>query len=109
VDAVSPERLVELWKKSLARDVFTISPSELDFLILRATHADSAARDVDSLALKLDAAEHALDRIANHPHCSYPVDSRGMPHTDRQYEIGVADGHRCAAEIARAALAKAAK
>ena len=41
----------------------------------------------------------ALLSIANHPHCSYP-----WLEDDRSYRTGVADGHRCAAEIARAEL-----
>ena len=43
----------------------------------------------------------ALEDIANHPHSSYSSVS--------QYDIGVVDGHRCAANIARAAIAKAGK
>ncbi len=45
-----------------------------------------------------------LERIANHPHCSYDSYEGHAAHLDRQYEIGASDGHRCAAEIARAAL-----
>lgn len=45
----------------------------------------------------------ALQRIAEHPHCVYPAH---LTRNDRSYEIGVSDGHRCAAEIARAVLAK---
>ena len=42
----------------------------------------------------------ALEAIANDPHCAYdhPANQEG------QYAIGVADGHRCAATKARAAL-----
>ena len=38
----------------------------------------------------------ALEDIANHPHSTYSSVS--------QYDIGVVDGHRCAASIARAVL-----
>ena len=42
----------------------------------------------------------ALESIANHPHNAYyDLGEQGM------YSIGVTDGHRCAAKIARAALA----
>ena len=47
----------------------------------------------------------ALDRIAHHPHIAYDHPSNG----NGQYGIGCADGHRCAAKIAEAALAPAAK
>lgn len=59
---MSPERLDELEKKSRARDVFTLHPDELDFLILRTRHADSAERDVTSLAKKLDAADRLIEQ-----------------------------------------------
>jgi hypothetical protein len=39
----------------------------------------------------------ALLKIANDPHCCYKLEGG-------QYEIGVADGHRCAARIARSVL-----
>lgn len=39
----------------------------------------------------------ALLKIANDPHCVY------LPAAS-QYDIGVADGHRCAAKIARSVL-----
>lgn len=39
----------------------------------------------------------ALLKIANDPHCVYAPDAD-------QYGIGVADGHRCAAKIARSVL-----
>jgi len=44
-----------------------------------------------------EGAREALERIANHPHST---EGSGDP-----YNIGVQDGHRCAATIARAALA----
>lgn len=51
---------------------------------------------------------NALDEIAHSPHCAYP-DPLGPALSDlsRQYAIGVADGHRCAAAKARAALSAA--
>lgn len=45
------------------------------------------------------ATKEALEKIANHPACLYPHP------TSSPYLIGVADGHRLAAKIARAALA----
>ena len=47
-----------------------------------------------------DRYEEALRKIAYHPHCEYDHPSNGTG----QYAIGVADGHRCAADIAREAL-----
>jgi hypothetical protein len=46
----------------------------------------------------------ALESIANSPHCSYDSyhGAEGL-----SYATGVADGHRCAANMARAALADA--
>lgn len=59
---------------------------------------------------RLARAEAALKRIAEHPHCAYEREGafNRLP-VDRQYEIGIADGHRCAASEARAALAPAPK
>lgn len=51
----------------------------------------------DTLKAALARVRAALENIANHPHQSYP-DNCGP------YEIGVSDGHRCAANEARAAL-----
>ena len=45
-----------------------------------------------------DKYEEALRKIAYHPHCNYENCGPSM------YGIGVADGHRCAANIAREAL-----
>jgi succinate dehydrogenase/fumarate reductase flavoprotein subunit len=44
----------------------------------------------------------ALEEIRDSSHQSY--DNEATRDGDRQYAIGVADGHRCAANIARAAL-----
>src|SRR5512138_2025044 len=47
----------------------------------------------------------ALRTIARDPHCAYPEPSEPSASlADSQYKIGVADGHRCAAEKARVAL-----
>lgn len=45
----------------------------------------------------------ALETIANHPHNSYDHPSNECS-TGSNYGIGCADGHRCAAQIARDAL-----
>lgn len=42
----------------------------------------------------------ALESIADSPHCQYENSKDGT-----SYGVGVADGHRCAATTARAALA----
>jgi hypothetical protein len=44
----------------------------------------------------------ALERIANDPHCDY--DYSHTPGANLSYATGVTDGHRCAANKARAAL-----
>ena len=41
--------------------------------------------------------ENALEEIASSPHCSYE-------NNPGEYGTGVADGHRCAANMARQAL-----
>ena len=58
----------------------------------------------DELRLIVSTAVEALKRIANSPHQSYDVHP-GSTSYDRQYQIGVADGHRCAGNDALAALA----
>lgn len=40
----------------------------------------------------------ALEKIARHSHCDYSVNGGG------EYGTGITDGHRCAADIARAAI-----
>lgn len=47
--------------------------------------------------------EAALQSIANSPHCAY-TDGPCVSDHDSGYKMGVADGHRCAANRARAAL-----
>jgi len=49
----------------------------------------------------------ALEAIAEHPHCEYAREPEELAKNRRQYDMGVADGHRCAAGIAAAALADA--
>ena len=49
-----------------------------------------------------DRLREALREIAEHPHCSYDHPSNSSRGGD--YGIGTADGHRCAANVARAAL-----
>lgn len=49
------------------------------------------------LSLDVEALVRALQEISNSPHCVYPVPSD-------QYQIGVTDGHRCAANIAKKAI-----
>lgn len=44
-----------------------------------------------------------LEQIAQHPHCNYDHPDNG-PNAGGSYGIGCADGHRCAAQITRAAL-----
>jgi hypothetical protein len=48
---------------------------------------------VESLQAKLAQAEAIIKKIAYHDHCQYL--------TPGEYGTGVADGHRCAAAIAR--------
>lgn len=50
---------------------------------------------------RLTALEEALRSIAEHPHCAYNDGANDS------YMIGVADGHRCAANVAKQALAPA--
>jgi len=53
-------------------------------------------REVTALEAENAQLREALENIANHPHSTYSSVS--------QYDIGVVDGHRCAASIARAVL-----
>lgn len=62
--------------------------------------------EIRLLRERLEVVEAALLRIAMHPHQQYDYNTAGHIHQrDRQYEIGVVGGHRCAAEIARGVLA----
>jgi hypothetical protein len=71
---------------------------------LSRSFADQATSYTCDLSEEVKRLEAALDTIANDPHCSYVTDVP-MTEAEGQYRIGVADGHRCAAEKARKALA----
>jgi plasmid stabilization system protein ParE len=73
---------------------------------LKAELAHTLAKDAEIM----EAAEQeiarlttALREIAEHPHCSYDHPTN-TGHGDRGYGIGCADGHECAATMARIAL-----
>ena len=51
----------------------------------------------------LERMRDALVGIANHPHCQYGF-APPSPETEVRYSTGVTDGHRCAAEVAKATL-----
>ena len=77
-----------------------IAELECDNATLRMERADMIQVNI-AVMQERDAAEALLAEIAEHPHCIY---ERGS-----QYDIGVVDGHRCAAQIAkrvRAAVGK---
>jgi hypothetical protein len=65
--------------------------------------AQKAQRERDALRPEVERLRGALREIGNDPHCVYPEHIAGSE-LDRQYRYGAADGHRCAAEKARAAL-----
>lgn len=86
------------------RDDVVISREEVR-RIFDLTHdaANELARlraENERLTRERDEARGALDWIARHPHCDYDHPSNG----GGQYGTGIADGHRCAANIARRAL-----
>ncbi len=58
--------------------------------------------DILWLLARVERLEAALRAIGNHPHKSYDHPENGTG----AHCIGIADGHRCAAEIALAALAE---
>ena len=62
---------------------------------------DSLRAERDTARAEVVALREALALIANDPHCVSPEHHTA---NSRDYEIGVSDGHRCAAEKARAAL-----
>lgn len=69
-------------------------------LIVSSDDVPASALDEHArLIVAVPAMKEALEGIANHPACLYPHP------TSSPYLIGVADGHRLAAKIARAALA----
>lgn len=67
--------------------------------------APNLLRERDEARRRVAELEAVLRSIAEHPHCSYESQPTGAASADRQYAIGVTDGHRCAAEVARIALA----
>ncbi len=79
-----------------------------DVLRMLARRAQSQGYDVQlapdvvlDLITEIEALRAGLEGIANDPHCSYG--SRIDPNVS--YATGVVDGHRCAAQKARACLA----
>lgn len=66
------------------------------YVIKRTTEA------IPALCDSIETLVEALRSIAQHPHCDYGYPSSQSG--DMQYAIGVADGHRCAANVARATL-----
>lgn len=100
------------------RAKWIVAPRLLDEVkALRGENAalKSAGKEDDVVIAKLEAANdadrevivglrEALTAVRDHPHCSYDHPSnQGGSHG---YSTGVVDGHRCAANVARAALAK---
>lgn len=65
-------------------------------------------RSVDELERSLARLRVALESIAHDRHQSYDSHGPARSEADRQYQIGVCDGHRCAAKTAREALAETA-
>ncbi len=59
----------------------------------------------DTLEAELAKLKAALEAIATDPHCAY-TDGPYISDHDSGYHMGVADGHRCAAAKASAALAR---
>ena len=60
--------------------------------------------DIECLLGEVNRLRAALQKIRDDPHCVYPPDSRNVTDPGRNYRIGVTDGHRWAAGIARLAL-----
>lgn len=73
----------------------------LDVAIRLGEAAETTGKALEARVREL---EGALRRIILDPHQSYDWDLPAETHAARQYQIGVADGHRCAAEKARVAL-----
>lgn len=103
---MTPERLAVLRERAKAYRSRPLAFNEAQHVANHALAADAA----ESLPEALDEVERlraALHAVAHDPHQSYeahgPVRSEG----DRQYQIGVADGHRCAGNTARRALGEA--
>lgn len=59
--------------------------------------------ELDAQSATIARLEAALQSIANSPHCAY-TDGLYVSDHDSGYKMGIADGHRCAAKMAKAAL-----
>jgi hypothetical protein len=59
----------------------------------------------DTAPSPVEKLREALEEIANHPHCEYPHNAPYVGDYQSGVRVGIADGHRCAAKIARSALA----
>ena len=69
------------------------------------TFINHSREDIPSLTKALREAWKALGEISNRPEQSYEFWYRKTNSAaDRQYQIGVTDGHRCCIKIARVAL-----
>ena len=85
------------WAERLAKDVAEAERTGmLSSGIL--SYSVGQARAIAAMLRKLERCEKALREIVEDPHCNYDNVEPGG------YGIGVADGHRCAANKARAAL-----
>lgn len=63
-------------------------------------------RERDELKKAVDGLTLALTAIADDAHQSYDAHGPSSSDMDRQYKIGIADGHRCAGNTARKALGR---
>jgi len=70
---------------------------------------DDLCAEVERLRLANKRLWEALKAIADDPHCIYPVIAAASSDHDHGYQIGVVDGHRCAAMKARTALEESEK
>lgn len=98
IHALRAELVTEQRAHAQTKASLTISRGTLEVFHWRGDLACAAAFDAERYRL-------ALEAIAAHPHNAY--DFQPPDHgTGRQYEIGVTDGHRCAANVALHALGK---
>lgn len=94
------QRRVRVLRSRVAREI-----AERDFVNRRLEQAEAVVTELEARLAKLEA---ALKNIAEHPHCDYASGFvTSQTPSSESYGIGVADGHRCAANRARAALAAA--
>jgi len=70
---------------------------------------EALCAEVERLRLANKRLWEALKAIADDPHCIYPVIAAASSDHDHGYQIGVVDGHRCAAMKARTALEESEK